>query len=90
MKHSISLNKRAVIFAIIGTGLVTGWLRPIYEVLVGCGVYVPNWWVYLHLVSLAALIFLAFFLRDRPLRIICWCVFGISVFADAVPDYVLA
>jgi hypothetical protein len=90
MTHNIPFVMRAVIFAIIGTGLVSGWLQPTYEMfIVGGGVYVPNWWVYLHVASLAALIFLSIYLRkrDRRLCIICWCAFWISLVSDVMPGY---
>ena len=55
------LPLRAVVSVSIGCALVIGWLQPVYEAFVG-RVFVPQWWIFLHIVSLAALLFLCFFL----------------------------
>lgn len=91
MTRQTPFATRAVTFAIIGFGLVSGWLQPIYEMLVvGGGVYVPHWWVYLHVASLIALVLLSFYLRkrDRRLCIISWCAFWLSLISDVMPGYV--
>jgi len=81
----------AVVAAVMGCALVTGWLKPVYQFFVG-RVFVPNWWSYLHLVSLAALLFLVFFLwkRDWKLSMLSLCAFVVSIAPDYIPDYVVA
>jgi cytochrome bd-type quinol oxidase subunit 2 len=90
MTRSTPFALRAVVFAAIGVGLVSGWLQPVYEqVIVGGGVYVPRWWSFLHVASLAVLLFLSFFLRrrDRRLCIATWCAFWVSLLSNVIPGF---
>jgi hypothetical protein len=82
---------RATFAVVIGCALVTGWLRPVYESFVG-NVRVPSWWCYLHLGSMAALLFLVFFLwkRDWKLSMLALGAFVVSYGGDCIPDYVVA
>jgi len=82
---------RAAVALVIGSALVTGWLRPIYRGFVG-RVYEPHWWGHLHLISLAALVFLFFFLwkRNWRLSMLTLCAFFVSIVPDCIPDYVVA
>jgi hypothetical protein len=82
---------RATVAVVIGCALVTGWLKPVYQLFVGA-VIVPHWWSYLYLVSLAALLFLVFFLwkRDWELSVLCLCTFVVSIVPAYIPDYVVA
>jgi hypothetical protein len=90
-RERIPLPLRATVAVVIGCALVTGWLQPLYELLIVRGsVFVPKWWTYLHLVSLAALLFLCFFLWRRSWRLsmVTWCAFVVSVLANCIPGYV--
>jgi hypothetical protein len=82
---------RAAMALVIGSALVTGWLKPIYREFVG-RVYEPYWWGHLHLISLAALIFLFFLLwkRNWKLSMLTLCAFLVSIVPDCIPDYVVA
>ena len=82
---------RATVAAVIGCALSTGWLKPVYQLFVG-RVFVPNWWIYLHLVSLAALLFLVFFLwrRNWKLSMLTLGAFVVSIAPDYIPGYVVA
>ena len=82
---------RAAVAVVTGCALVTGWLKPVYQAFVG-RVFVPNWWSYLHLASVAALLFLFFFLwkRDWKLSILTLGVLVVSYAGDCIPDYVVA
>lgn len=87
----IPLLVRAIVAVVIGCALVTAWLQPLYEMfIVGGGVFVPGWWVYLQFGSLAVLLFLCFFLmkRHRKLCIISWCAFWASLVANVMPGYI--
>jgi hypothetical protein len=80
------LPLRAMVAVVIGCALVTGWLQPGYEVFVG-RVFVPQWWTFLHVVSLAALLFLCFFLWKRYWRLsmLSWCAFVVTLAAHCIP-----
>jgi hypothetical protein len=82
---------RATVAVVIGCALVIGWLKPIYQEFVG-RVYEPHWWGHLHLISLAALVFLFFFLWERnwKLSMLTLCAFFVSVVPDCIPDYIVA
>ena len=74
----------------VGTGFVTGWLRPLYEiVVVGGGVLVPGWWILLQVGSLAALVLLSVVLRKRHQRlcVIAWCGFWAALVPNAIPGF---
>ena len=82
---------RATVAVVVGCALVTGWLKPVYQLFVG-RVFVSHWWSYLHLVSLAALLFLVFFLwkRDWRLSMLSLCAFVVSIVPAYITDYVVA
>jgi hypothetical protein len=91
MTHAAPLPLRVIVFVTVGVGIVTGWLRPLYEhLVVDGGVLVPSWWIYLHIASLAALLLLSAFLRRRHRRlcIIAWCAFWASLVPNVIPGFV--
>jgi hypothetical protein len=91
MTHVAPLPLRVIVFVTVGAGIVTGWLRPLYEhLVVDGGVLVPGWWIYLHIASLAVLLLLSAFLRRRHRRlcIVAWCGFWASLVPNAIPGFV--
>jgi hypothetical protein len=90
MTQTTPIAIRALVFGSVGVGLVSGWLQPVYEmVVVGGGVYVPRWWSLLHWISLTVLLFLSLLLRrrDRRLCIITWCAFWITLLSNVMPGF---
>ena len=86
-----SVALRATVAAVVGCTLVTGWLQPVYQWFVG-RVFVPNWWIYLHLASLAGLLLLFFFLwkRDWKLSMLTLLALVVSLAPDCIPGHVTA
>jgi hypothetical protein len=88
MSNATPFLLRALVAATVGVGLVSGWLRFIYETfVVGGAVLVPGWWIILHIASLSILFLLSLWLRsqDRKLCILSWCAFWLSLLPNAIP-----
>lgn len=91
MTSSAPFPLRALVFATVGAGIVSAWLRPIYELfVVHGGVLVPAWWIGLHFVTLMTLFVMTFVLRKRHRRLctVTWCAFWISVLSYLMPTFV--